>query len=198
VQAGALFFIKSVDVQMVGPMGTTVPDIGLAPGTPFSADTLVGSQNQLVRDLTKKGFPFAKVTDRRIIVDHEDHSVAVTLFVNPGPWHNSGPPDFRSYFCRTVVRNTLPWTEGEIFNADLLDAGQKKLASLGLFSLIRVLPAQDLDENGRLPVNVILTERKHRSVSAGVSYKTDEGPGVSASWENRNLAGESNCLSYLF
>ena len=197
VDTGVPFLLKSVDVQIVGGMETMVPDIGLALGTPFNAATLVQSQNQLVRELTEKGFPFAKVADRRIIVDHEDHSVAVTFFVNPGPLAQFGPNRISGLVSveEEVVRNTLPWKEGEVFNADLLDAGQKKLTSLGLFSLIRILPAQDLDENGRVPVNVILTERKHRSVGAGISYKTDEGPGISASWENRNLFGGGEQLS---
>lgn len=198
VDTGVPFTLKSVDVQIVTRMETTVPDMKLALGTPFNAATLVQSQNQLVREFTKKGFPFAKVADRRIIVDHEDHSVAVTLFVNPGPPAQFGSTRISGLVSveEEVVRNTLPWKEGEVFNADLLDAGQKKLTSLGLFSLIRVLPAQELDENGRVPVNVILTERKHRSVGAGISYKTDEGPGISASWENRNLFGGGEHLSF--
>jgi translocation and assembly module TamA len=61
-------------------------------------------------------------------------------------------------------------------------ARPKKFATLGLFSLVRVFPARELDESGRVPVNVILTERKHRSLNAGISYQTDEGLGVSASW----------------
>jgi translocation and assembly module TamA len=94
------------------------------------------------------------------------------------------------------VHDTLPWNEGQLFSADLIDAGQKKLTSLGLFSLVRVFPAQELDEHGRVPVNVVVTERKHRSVGAGISYKTDEGPGVSASWENRNLFGGAERLAF--
>jgi len=151
-----------------------------------------------VREFTKKGYPFANVADRRIIVDHADHSVAITFFVTPGPLAQFGAARISGLVSleERVVHDTLPWNEGELFNADLIDAGQKKLASLGLFSLVRVFPAQELDESGRVPVNVILTERKHRSVSAGISYQTDEGPGVSASWENRNLLGGAEQLAF--
>jgi translocation and assembly module TamA len=198
VDTGPLFLVRSVDIQIAGSREAAVPDIGLALGAPFNAATLVQSQNQLVREFTRKGFPFAKVADRRVIVDHADHSVAVTFFLTPGPLAQFGATRISGLVSveENVVQNTLPWKEGELFNADLLDAGQKKLASLGLFSLIRVLPAQELDESGRVPVDVILTERKQRSVGAGVSYKTDEGPGVSASWENRNLFGEGEQLAF--
>ncbi len=198
VDTGVPFLIRSVDIQIAGMIETMIPDIGLAPGDPFKAANLIRSQNSLIEEFTKKGYPFAKVADREIIVDHADHSVGVTFFVNPGPLAQFGPTRISGLVSveERVVRDTLPWKEGEVFSADLLDAGQKKLTSLGLFSLVRILPAQDLDENGRVPVDVILTERKHRSVGAGISYKTDEGPGISASWENRNLLGGGEQLSF--
>ena len=198
VDTGPLFLLRSVDVQIAGRMEATIPDIGLTLGVPFNAETLAHSQNRLVREFTKKGFPFAEVTDRRITVDHADHSVAVVFFVTPGPSAQFGPTRISGLVSveERVVHDTLPWTEGERFNADLIDAGQKKLISLGLFSLVRAFPAQELDESGRVPVNVILTERKHRSVSAGISYQTDEGPGVNASWENRNLFGGAEKLAF--
>ena len=198
VDTGPLFLLKSVDIQIADRIEKAMPDIGLALGTPFDADALVRSQNQLVREFTKKGFPFAKVADRRIVVDHADHSVAVTLFLTSGPSAQFGPTRISGLVSveERVVRDTLPWHEGEIFDSALIEAGQKKLASLGLFSLIRVLPAQELDENGCVPVSVILTERKHRSLAAGISYKTDEGLGVRASWENRNLFGGAEQLGF--
>jgi len=198
VDTGPAFFLRSVQVQGPGGIDTETPGIGLRAGDPFSAAALTLGQEKLTHHFATNGFPFAKVTDRRIAVDHEDHSVAVTFLVNPGPSAPFGLTRISGLVSveEKVVRNTLPWKEGEIFNADLLDAGHKKLASLGLFSLIRVLRAQDLDENGGVPVSVILTERKHRSVEAGLSYKTDEGPGVKVSWANRNVFGGAEQLSF--
>lgn len=198
VDSGPLFLLRSVDIQITGRIETTISDIGLTLGAPFNAVKLVHSQNQLVREFTNKGFPFAKVTDREIVVDHADHSVAITFFVTPGPLAQFGATRISGLVSveERVVHDTLPWSEGERFNADLIDSGQKKLTSLGLFSLVRVFPAQELDESGRVPVNVILTERKHRTVGAGISYQTDEGPGVRASWENRNLSGGGELLVF--
>jgi translocation and assembly module TamA len=198
VDTGPPFLLKSVDIQVAGKREKAMPDLGLVPGTPFDAAAVVRSQKQLVREFRKKGFPFAKVADPRVIVDHANDSVAVTFFVTPGPLAQFGPTRISGLATveKRVVRDTVPWHEGEQFNGDLIEAGQKKLASLGLFSLVRVFPARELDENGRVPVNVILTERKHHSVSAGISYQTDEGLGVTGSWENRNLFGGGEKLGF--
>jgi translocation and assembly module TamA len=32
-----------------------------------------------------------------------------------------------------------------------------------------------------------VNERRHRSIGAGLRYQKDEGPGIKASWEHRNL-----------
>ena len=198
VDTGPPFLLKSVELQIAGRPEMTLPDIGLALGVPFDSAKLVQSQNRLLREFTRKGYPFAEVSERRVVVDHANHSVAVTFFVVPGPVAPFGPPRISGLVSvqESVVLNTLPWKEGDPFNVDLLEAGQKKLSALGLFSLVRVFPAQELDESGRVAVNIVLTERKHRSVGAGVGYKTDEGPGVTASWENRNLYGRAEQLSF--
>jgi translocation and assembly module TamA len=198
VDMGPPFLLKSVDIEVAGKREKAMPNLGLVLGTHFDAAAVVRSQKQLVKEFKKKGFPFAKVGDPRIIVDHADDSVAVTFFVTPGPLAQFGSTRISGLTTvkERVVRDTLPWHEGERFNADLIEAGQKKLAALGLFSLVRISPAKELDASGRLPVNVILTERKHRSVSAGISYQTDEGLGVNASWENRNLFGGGEKLAF--
>lgn len=172
VDTGSAFLLRSPEVEVLGGIESEIPELGLKAGHPFSASSLALAQDNLVRRFTTRGFPFAKIADRRIVVDHADQSVAVTLFLGPGSEARFGSTRISGLVevDEDVVRRTLPWKEGEVFNAELLEAAQKKLASLGLFSLIRVLPAQDLDEDGRLPVSVILTERRHRSVEAGLSY----------------------------
>ena len=49
---------------------------------------------------------------------------------------------------------------------------------------------------GQSPVLVSLAERPRRTVRAGLSYYTDEGAGGQASWENRNLWGNAEGLSF--
>lgn|GEM_PF-3837595 len=60
---------------------------------------------------------------------------------------------------------------------------------------MRVEPGETLVEGDLLPITVAVNERKHRSVSAGVSYKTDEGLGVKISWEHRNIFHEGERLT---
>lgn len=202
VDTGPVFLLRSLDVQVLGQIETEIPGLGLKGVDPFSASSLALAQETLIRHFTSRGFPFARIADRRIVVDHADQSVSVTVLLDPGLEAWFGPTRISGLVevDEEVVRRTLPWKEGQSFNAELLEEGRRKLASLGLFSVVRALPEQGLEDQGRLPVSIVVTERKHRSVELGLSYRTDEGLGVKASWENRNLfqGGERLAFSGTF
>ncbi|GKT10038.1 outer membrane protein assembly factor [Desulforhabdus sp. TSK] len=198
IQTGRRYLLKSVEIESIE--GSSLPDVkmpsssalGLAVGEPSDASRIVNAQDLLVRDVRRQGYPFARVADRRVIVDHSQEGVFVTYTLDAGPPGRFGDTTFKGLESveEEFVRRKLPWRTGERFNADLFAEARKRYTDTRLFSLILIKEGEALDEEGRLPITVELTERKHRSIRAGVSYKTDEGAGVAASWENRNLFHE--------
>jgi translocation and assembly module TamA len=202
IDKGPVFVIGSVDFRLsppenVHPLIMPKPDqIGLLLQQPFTTEKVLEAQEKLLLNLKSQGYPFPDVADRRIVVDHATNSVSVTFSLNPGPFARFGPIKIKGLESvkEQVVRSLVPWKEGEAFDVRLLQKAQKKLMASGLFSIARIKTATELDGQGRVPVDITLEERKHRSVGAGLSYQTDEGFGASASWENRNLFGGSEKL----
>jgi translocation and assembly module TamA len=137
------------------------------------------------------------VQERQIVVDHGTKLVAVRFLIDPGSQVRFGATRFEGLESvkENFLRRKIPWQEGDRFNADLLADLQKRLMDLGLFATIRVVEAPSLDEKGRLPITVRVKERKHRSIRAGASYKTDEGFGGKISWEHRNLFHQGERLT---
>ena len=203
VVTGPAYRLKGFDLtwsQAAGAEGLEPPvadSLGLALGEPFKTENLLEAEKKALRFLGDKGLPFPKISDRKVIVDHADHSVAVFLRIDPGPRALFGPLEVEGLetVSERLIRRKVPWTEGDPFKADLLPKLQKDLLELGLFSAVQVSQGEAIDEEGRIPIFVKVKERKHRSVGAGVSYRTDEKLGVQLSWENRNLLGENERLS---
>jgi translocation and assembly module TamA len=203
IDTGPVYPVASVDIRIteeneVHPHLIPSPEtIGLIPGRPFSASALMDAEKTLVRTFEKQGFPFPRLGERKIIVDHREPSVALELSLDPGLQAPFGDVEIRGLEAveESVIRRLIPWKAGELFNVEQVESLQMALIRLGLFSSVRVLKEQELDEKGRLPVVISATERKHRSVGAGISYKTDEGPGATALWEHRNLFREGERLT---
>jgi translocation and assembly module TamA len=197
IDRGPSFVIGSVDFglsrqESEHPLKMPKPEeIGLRLHEPFTTEKVLKAQAQLLLNLKTQGYPFPDVTDRRIVVDHATNSVSVTFSIAPGPFAEFGPLKITGLKSvkEQTVHSMVPWKVGEAFDLRLIQKAQRKLRASGLFSIVRIETAREPDEQGQVPITITLEERKHRSVGVGVSYQTDEGPGASASWEDRNLFG---------
>jgi translocation and assembly module TamA len=200
IDPGPRYRIKEVEISSTdkGPaVSGNLPKaagIGLARGEVARARAVLDGEAKLLTYLKERGYPFARVEERQVVVDHADHSMSVHLRVDPGPRAYFGPTTItglQSVYA-SVILNKIPWREGDLYQGSRLEQLQKKLTATGLFSSVQITSGKTADEKGRVPVTVAVTEGKHRTVTAGVGYRTDEGLGANVSWEHRNFfhAGE--------
>ena len=202
IETGPAYLLKSFDLNLgdqpeLKQEDLLSPDrLGLGPGAPFKAGQFLNAEKKVIENLQMRGFPFAKISERRVVVDHGDRTVTAALRVAPGPTAQFGRVEVTGLEStnETIIRRKIPWKEGDRYNEVLLELLHKDLVELGLFSTIAVSHGESLDEEGRLPVRVAVKERKYKSVGAGISYRSDEKLGVNFSWENRNLLGEGERL----
>ncbi|PKN66642.1 MAG: hypothetical protein CVU57_05150 [Deltaproteobacteria bacterium HGW-Deltaproteobacteria-15] len=203
IETGPVYLLKSFDLNLGDQPELKQEDLllspdrlGLGPGTPFRAGQFLNAEKKVIENLQMMGFPFAKISERRVVVDHGDRTVTAALRAEPGPTAQFGRVEVTGLEStnETIIRRKIPWKEGDRYNEVLLELLHKDLVELGLFSTIAVSHGESLDEEGRLPVRVAVKERKYKSVGAGISYRSDEKLGVNFSWENRNLLGEGERL----
>ena len=141
------------------------------------------------------GYPQAKIAGRRAIAEPAK-GVAHAIFVfQSGPKASFGDVQFKGMdkVDSKFIRKLKTWKDGEEFDRALMIAYRDRLAETGLFTTINVSPGA-LDENGRAPIIVELEQRKRRTIGAGASYSTSEGPGGRLFFENRNIFGAGEKL----
>lgn len=195
IQPGPPYLLRSIRMEVppgYQPAEKDLPspqDIGLVPGERARAAVIVGAQENLVLRMKRKGYAIARVVDRHVVVDHEAKGVFVTFTLDPGQVARFGATEVSGLESvkEDYIQKLVKWKQGDRFDVDLLTDLQKRLTETGLFSMIQVNHAEKVDDRGLLPISVVLRERKHRSVGAGVRYFSDEGVGVKFSWEDRNL-----------
>ncbi len=74
ITTGPAYVLKSFDVKLSQPRGPELPGadrLGLSLGAGFKAEVFLAAEKNLLEILGTKGFPFAKILDRKIIVNHE-------------------------------------------------------------------------------------------------------------------------------
>lgn len=183
------------DVLIAAPDGTharpvdddVVERIGLHIGMTARAETIVDAERRLADIYRNNGYPFARVSRQRAVIDPDSKTLTVTYGVDAGDRLDfddvavegtaSVDPDF--------VRRHVTWADGDAYDQREIDETRRRLTATGLFRTVDVTPMAATG-NG-VPVRIAVSEREHRSIGAGLRYSTSEGPAVRALWEHRNL-----------
>jgi translocation and assembly module TamA len=185
-----------------GAPAVTAADAGLEIGKPANSAPVATANARIEQFYQSRGFPFARIADRRAVVDHGTKQMDVTYAVALGPsalfgaTRVSGLSDVHEAY----VMRRLRWVAGDPYDATLVDKTKDALIASNLFSTIDIKtePAQDPKSAPPVvtPMAIDVTERPFHSISAGVSYASTEGVAINASWEDRNLFGEAEDLRF--
>src|SRR5207302_7422612 len=88
---GPLYRIVSIEIRdpsgkpLIVPIDPAAPPLPLKPGDPARTEPVIATENALLAALGHAGYPFAKRTDRHVVVDHDMETMAVTYTLDPGP-----------------------------------------------------------------------------------------------------------------
>jgi translocation and assembly module TamA len=197
---GPRYLLRSIRIDRLdGEPPPELPSprrLGLREGAPATAQSILDAEAELLRQVRSQGYALATIGPREAIVDHEPARMDLVLSIRPGPLASfgevriEGSPGVDPGF----IRNRLTFAPGQRFDPALTDSSRRELLDTRLFSSVVLKPGEALDPDGRLPIDLVLSERPHRSIGGSVFVRTDEGLSISGFWEHRNLWGAGELL----
>ena len=197
IDTGPAFLFGELVVDVLAETSIGLPSLnklGFKKGQPADSSTVLDTERAILDHIKSLGYPFAKTADRDAIVDFDTETMDVTLRFETGAKTPFGPISFKGIdgIERNFLMERLNFVPGDQYEPRRLSEARQRLIATGLFSTVRVMEGSEPDSQGRLPIRFEATQRKHRSIGGGVSFRTDEGPGARLFWEHRNLlnAGE--------
>ncbi len=207
VEPGQRYVLSSVTVASQDGRGfargaptVTPAELGLDIGKPALAAPVVAGDGKVERLFRDTAFPFARVSHRRVVVDHGTHEMQVTYFVDAGPSAVFGPTRFAGLadVNPDYVERRLLWVQGAPYDARQVDKTHDALVATNLFGTVAVSTEKPANPDATppvaVPIRVDVTERLKHSIAAGASYASTEGVSFNASWEDRNLWGDAEDL----
>lgn len=193
---GPLFHLGAVTIQGGVPEGARAA-LGLAPGAPAVASDVLAAQQRLLSAIRAAGHPLAKVDLPPVTLRPAANVMDVTFDASAGPYANIGTITVSG--LKTVnesyVRRRLLLHSGEKFSPEAIEAARSDLAGIGVFSVVRISPADHLAPDGTIPIQIDVTERPLHAVELGIAYSTDLGLNPTAAWHDRNLFGNGEQLN---
>ncbi|WP_420410723.1 autotransporter assembly complex protein TamA [Roseibium sp.] len=198
VNPGPTFTFGKVSIESRNSELSTDPSFwGLAPGDPAGSGKILSAEKRIVSLLRGRGYPKAKIAERRITADHATKTLDATIVADAGPKARfgavtvSGTDVTKPGFV--VQQAMIP--EGGTYSPEDIARARKRLNDLGIFSSVRFVEGEVAGPDGTLPITIEVSERKRHVIGAGASWSSSEGFSAEAYWRRRNLFGGGETLS---
>ena len=198
---GSLYHFADVTLEGVQAAGDKAPILrnafDVAANDPVNADTIAAGEVALRARVGEEGFPFAKVGEPRIIVDHATQTATLDLNLQPGQQARFGrivvAPGKR-VFGADHVAEIARFVPGQPYDASALVDLRRALIQTSLVSSVDVHPVA-----GRTPgvvdISVATTRAPPRTIAGELGYGTGEGARAALSWTHRNLFPPEGALT---
>ncbi|MEP9402819.1 autotransporter assembly complex family protein [Sphingomonas sp. VNH70] len=200
VEPGERYRFAQVRTPGIAAAGTKADELRaafpIAPDMPVQGDKVVAAQEKLETTIGREGFPFAKVGEPEITVDHATRTATIAVNVAPGGERRFGRIVTRPnrIFDGEHAQDIARFRPGETYDSTLVDDLRRAIVQTGLVSQVRLTPVEG-QAPGTVDLDLTMEPAPPRTIAAELGYGTGEGARVEGSWTHRNLFPPEGALT---
>ncbi|WP_294322129.1 BamA/TamA family outer membrane protein [uncultured Sphingomonas sp.] len=200
VEPGQLYRFAQVRTPGIAAAGDKAADLrsafDLTPEAPVQGDSVVAAQGKLATTIGREGFPFAKVGEPQITVDHATRTATIEVDVQPGGERRFGRIVARPnrVFDGDHAQDIARFKPGETYDSAMVDDLRRAIVQTSLVSQVRLTPVEG-QAPGTVDLDLAMEPAPPRTIAGEIGYGTGEGARVEASWTHRNLFPPEGALT---
>lgn len=189
---GTRYLLSSVDVEGLGSTGEREARLRSAfppkAGDPVDADAILAGQLSLMVALAENGFPFGKVDEPEVRIDHEERKGDLDIIVTPGAYRTFGRIVMadEDLFSARHVQRIARFHPGDTYMASDVEDLRQALIATGLVSSLSMTP-QDAGDGEHVDLAIDARPAPLRTIAGELGYGTGEGYRAAVSWQHRNF-----------
>ncbi|MBK5265068.1 MAG: BamA/TamA family outer membrane protein [Alphaproteobacteria bacterium] len=166
-------------------------------GDPVDADQIIAAQIGLTVALSENGYPFAKVDEPVVRIDHEVRQGDLSVTVDPMGYRRFGRISIAGddIFSARHIQRIARFRPGDPYNASDVTDLRRALISTGLISSVSLTP-KDAGDGQTVDLAVAVEPAPPRTVAGELGYGTGEGYRVEASWQHRNFFPPEGAMTF--
>jgi translocation and assembly module TamA len=202
VTPGDAFHLSAVQLDGLAAAGTNAAalqrDFSVKVGDAVDADAVNNAVTAFKVDLGHQGYPFARIGDPVLTIDHRANSAVLSVAVTPGERAAFGkivPTDTRPIFSARHLATIARFHAGQRYDAARLDDFRRALIATGLVSSVTLTPTRTADP-AVVDIAVKIDRAPPRTIAGEFGYGTGEGARAEVSWQHRNLIKPEGAVTF--
>ena len=192
ITPGVRYQLSSVDLPGLSQAGEREAKLREAftvhVGDPVDADAILAGQSSLSLALSENGFPFARVGEPEVRIDHEERKGELDIVVSPGAYRTFGSIILNNekLFSARHVARIARFEPGDPYRASDVEDLRSAIVATGLISSVALTP-RDAGDGEHVDLAVDVRPAPLRTIAGELGYGTGEGYRAAVSWQHRNL-----------
>ena len=199
VTPGPRYMLSSILVTGADPeptgIATTALTSAIKVGDPIRSLNITGGEAEVALALPQRGYPFAKVGDRDVLIDGDKHSGDYTLPLDAGPKSSFGRVRPAGKGAKIFTEKHLEvfprFKPGDLYDSRKTDDLRQALVATGIFSTVAIQPVDTgvKAADGTEITDLEVTQKKGpwHSWAADAGYGTGQGIKGEVTWTARNM-----------
>ena len=167
-------------------------------GQPLDRALLNASREAALDELRDHGHPYASVRMAENPGSGERQRT-ITFSADAGPIAHHGEIQIsgNTTVSEKVIRRQLSFKPGDLFRQSELQESQRRLYRLELFEFANIEPIGVEARPETVPTRVTVTKSKHRKMTFGLGYGSEEKARVQIDWRHVNAFGGAQTVGVL-
>jgi outer membrane protein assembly complex protein YaeT len=182
--------LEGFDVLWPGRLARLQADMPLREGGPRDRAAVQMVRERALDEFRDQGYPSAQVRVREL-PGSGARRVMVAYEAVPGPVAYFGPIEIQgnTSVSDAVIRRQLVFQPGRLYRLGQMQESQRRLYGLELFEFVNVEALERPAGTAEVPTRVTVTEGKHRRLTWGVGYGSEEKARSEVNWRHVNFFG---------
>lgn len=191
-QVGPLYRLADVSLSGLDPNIQREAELRalfkVKPGDPADTDAILASTDAVKLGLAEGGYPFAKVDEPVLRVDHDTRAAELDLIIATGGYRRfgritvTGDPPFDARHVADIAR----FRPGDEYKTSEITDLERALIQTGLVASADITRTPGATPD-TVDIAVAMTRAPARTIAGELGYGTGEGARVEVSWQHRNL-----------
>ena len=197
IRPGTRYSFGAIDLGRLADAGSDAPmlreSFAIHAGDPLHADRIVSEQADLDTALGENGYPFARIGEPELTVDHKRGEGDLSLPVAPGGKYAFGriSSNLPRFLSAGHLEDIARFDPGDVFRRSRVDDLRRAILATGLVSSVTVTPRETVPPRdgkpGEVALDIDLAKAPLRTIAGALGYDSGEGARAEVSWEHRNL-----------
>lgn len=180
------------DVLSPGEQRSLRDSLPLQPKRPLDRQLAIASRERALNALRDQGYPYAEVDISQ--QGTAAKQVRVAFAATPGTLAHFGDIqiDGERSVGENIIRRQLTFRPGDVFSRREMRESQRKLYRMELFQFANIESKEDKSlQIEQIPTRVTVAEGKHRRLTTGIGYGSEEKARATLRWDHLNFFGNA-------